>query len=96
MKQFKHLINPYLIWAFVILVIPLILIALYAFTTEGNEVLTLLLHLGEFCQIPGSYLSECDPEILLAGNSDHRYLSGSWLSAGIYYFQMSGESPRVF
>ena len=41
MKQYKHLIKPYLLWAFVIIVIPLILIALYAFTEEGNEVLTL-------------------------------------------------------
>ncbi len=40
MKQYKHLIKPYVIWAFFILVIPLILIALYAFTKEGNEVLT--------------------------------------------------------
>ena len=38
MKQFKRLIIPYFIWAIVILVIPLFLIALYAFTTEGNEV----------------------------------------------------------
>ena len=41
MKQFKHLIKPYVVWAAIILVIPLILIALYAFTEEGNEVLTL-------------------------------------------------------
>ena len=41
MKQFKRLIIPYLIWAIIILVIPLFLIALYAFTTEGNEVMTL-------------------------------------------------------
>lgn len=36
MKQFKRLIIPYFIWAIVILVIPLFLIVLYAFTTEGN------------------------------------------------------------
>ena len=41
MKQFKRLIIPYFIWAIIILVIPLFLIALYAFTTEGNEVMTL-------------------------------------------------------
>ena len=40
MKQYKNLIKPYLVWAFVVIVIPLILIALYAFTEDGNEVLT--------------------------------------------------------
>ena len=40
MKQFRHLIKPYIIWATVIIVIPLFLIALYAFTEEGNSVLT--------------------------------------------------------
>ena len=41
MKHFRHLIKPYLIWSIIIIVIPLILIFLYAFTTPGNEVLTL-------------------------------------------------------
>ena len=40
MKQYRSLIKPYLVWAFVVIVIPLILIALYAFTEDGNEVLT--------------------------------------------------------
>ena len=40
MKQYRNLIKPYLVWAFVVIVIPLILIALYAFTEDGNEVLT--------------------------------------------------------
>ena len=41
MKQFKHLIKPYIIWASILIVVPLILIVLYAFTSDGNEVLTL-------------------------------------------------------
>ena len=43
MKQYRNLIKPYLVWAFVVIVIPLILIALYAFTEDGNEVLRSLL-----------------------------------------------------
>ncbi|MDO4519987.1 MAG: ABC transporter permease [Eubacteriales bacterium] len=50
MKQYKHLIKPYVIWAFFILVIPLILIALYAFTKEGNEVLTWSFTMGNFAK----------------------------------------------
>jgi len=48
MKHFRHLIKPYLIWAFIIIVIPLVLIALYAFTKEGNSVLTLSFTLENF------------------------------------------------
>ena len=40
MKHFKKMIRPYLIWSFVIIVIPILLIVLYAFTTGGNSVLT--------------------------------------------------------
>ena len=58
MKQFKHLIKPYLVWAFVIIVIPLILIALYAFTEEGNEVLTLAFTWKNFAKfLETTYLS---------------------------------------
>ena len=48
MKHFRHLIKPYLIWSVVIIVIPLILTFLYAFTTPGNEVLTLSFTLENF------------------------------------------------
>ena len=48
MKHFRHLVKPYLIWSVVIIVIPLILTFLYAFTTPGNEVLTLSFTLENF------------------------------------------------
>lgn len=38
MKHFKHLTKPYIVWSFILIVIPLLLIALYAFTTNGNTV----------------------------------------------------------
>ena len=58
MKQFKHLIKPYVVWAAVILVIPLILIALYAFTEEGNEVLTLAFTMENFAKfLEATYLN---------------------------------------
>lgn len=41
MKHFKKLVRPYLIWSFVLVVVPLFLIVLYAFTVDGNAVLTL-------------------------------------------------------
>ena len=58
MKQFKRLIIPYFIWAIIILVIPLFLIALYAFTTEGNEVMTLSFTWGNFAKfLEATYLN---------------------------------------
>lgn len=50
MKQYKHLIKPYIVWAVLLLVVPLILIAVYAFTEEGNEVLTLSFTLDNFAK----------------------------------------------
>ena len=58
MKQFKHLIKPYVVWAAIILVIPLILIALYAFTEEGHEVLTLSFTMENFAKfLEATYLN---------------------------------------
>ncbi|MBQ1493015.1 MAG: ABC transporter permease [Blautia sp.] len=48
MKHFRHLIKPYLVWAIVLIVIPLFLIAIYAVTERGNSVLTLSFTLENF------------------------------------------------
>ena len=48
MKHFRHLIKPYIILAIVLLVVPLFLIAMYAFTERGNSVLTLSFTLANF------------------------------------------------
>ena len=58
MKQYRNLIKPYLVWAFVVIVIPLILIALYAFTEDGNEVLTFSFTLENFHKfLEATYMS---------------------------------------
>lgn len=51
MKELKKLAIPYLIWAFVVIVIPLLLIGLYAFTQGGNSVITLNFTLDNFAKI---------------------------------------------
>lgn len=66
MKQFKHLIKPYIIWASILIVVPLILIVLYAFTSDGNEVLTLHFTWANFAKFPGNYLFKCYFEIFSA------------------------------
>lgn len=41
MKHFAKLTRPYLIWSVIIIVIPLLLIILYAFTTGGNDLVNI-------------------------------------------------------
>lgn len=41
MKAYKRLVQPYVVWIALFLVIPMLLIVVYAFTKQGNDVLTL-------------------------------------------------------
>ncbi|WP_346698604.1 ABC transporter permease [Catenibacillus scindens] len=51
MKHFRKLTYPYILWSALMIAVPLILIALYAFTTSGNEVKTLNFTLDNFAKI---------------------------------------------
>lgn len=48
MKSFKRLVYPYLIWAFVLIVIPMLIIVFYAFSKEGNSTLIVNITLENF------------------------------------------------
>lgn len=50
MKAFRKLLIPYLIWGSVIIVIPMLLIVLYAFTKPGNSVVPLQFTLENFAR----------------------------------------------
>ena len=41
MKSFRRLVYPYLVWAAVLIVIPMLIIVFYAFTKEGNSIITI-------------------------------------------------------
>ncbi|MDD3049157.1 MAG: ABC transporter permease [Bacilli bacterium] len=41
MKAYKRLLQPYVVWIALFLVVPMLLIVVYAFTKQGNDVLTL-------------------------------------------------------
>ena len=58
MKHFKNLVKPYFVWSLLLIVIPLVLIVLYAFTNGGNEVRTLNFYIFQFCPVPGTHLPE--------------------------------------
>lgn len=39
MKSFKRLVYPYLAWAILLIVVPMLIIVFYAFSTTGNDVI---------------------------------------------------------
>ena len=51
MKEYRKLSIPYLVWTVIFIVIPLILIVLYAFTVGGNPVRTLNFTLSNFAKV---------------------------------------------
>lgn len=48
MKSFRNMVYPYLIWSIIMVIIPMLLILVYAFTKEGNSVKTVSFTLENF------------------------------------------------
>lgn len=48
MRQFRSMIYPYVVWLAVMVVVPMLMILLYAFTKEGNDVTTFRFTLENF------------------------------------------------
>ena len=59
MKRFSQLAAPYIVWAVIMLLLPMLLIVLYAFTDTGNEILTFRFTLDSFIKF------FTDPDFLL-------------------------------
>ena len=50
MKSFSKMVYPYLVWAIIMIVIPMLMIVLYAFTVQGNSVLTFQFTFNNFAR----------------------------------------------
>ncbi|MEG0277195.1 MAG: ABC transporter permease [Coprobacillus sp.] len=48
MKQYKKLVTPYCFWLFALTIIPMLLIAFYAFTSKGTSITTFTFTLENF------------------------------------------------
>ena len=48
MKSFKRLVYPYLVWAALLIVLPMLIIVFYAFSTEGNSLIPVKMTLDNF------------------------------------------------
>ena len=83
MKHFKKLTYPYVLWSALMIVIPLILIAIYAFTTDGNTV-TLDRVLENFARIMEPTYLKRFLEVHKNGSDHNVYLPAGRLSAGLY------------
>ncbi len=50
MKSFKSMAYPYIIWSIFLIVLPMLLIVIYAFTKEGNSVINIQFTLENFAR----------------------------------------------
>lgn len=50
MKQFRNMVYPYVAWIAMMIVAPMLMIVLYAFTTAGNDVTTIRFTLDNFAR----------------------------------------------
>ncbi len=50
MKQFRSMAYPYMLWISVMIVVPMLLILMYAFTAKGNDVATIRFTLENFAR----------------------------------------------
>ena len=48
MKSFRRLVYPYLVWAALLIVLPMLIIVFYAFSTKGNSVIPVKVTLDNF------------------------------------------------
>ncbi len=48
MKSFRRLVYPYLVWASILIVIPMLIIVFYAFTNSGNDIITVKITFENF------------------------------------------------
>lgn len=69
MKTFKRLTYPYIIWMVAMIVIPMFLIVMYAFTKQGNDVATLQFTFDNFIKF----------------FTDQDFLSTLWISLRIAF-----------
>jgi len=51
MRYFKNLVKPYLVWSFLMIVVPLFMILMYAITKSGNSLLNITFTLENFSKI---------------------------------------------
>ena len=50
MKYFRNLVKPYVVWSFVIILVPIFMIFLYSITNSGNSLINIQFTLDNFAK----------------------------------------------
>jgi hypothetical protein len=50
MKHLKNIVRPYIVWSIIMIVIPLLLVFLYAFTVGGNTLVNINVRVCDICR----------------------------------------------
>ncbi len=50
MKYFKNLVKPYLVWSFIVILVPIFMIFLYAVTNSGNSLINIQFTFNNFAK----------------------------------------------
>ncbi len=50
MKYFKNLVRPYIVWSFIVILVPIFMIFLYAVTNSGNSLINIQFTLDNFAK----------------------------------------------
>ena len=68
MNSFKKLLYPYIVWAALLIVVPMLIIVFYAFSTSGNDVITVKITLENFARFfkDSLFLSVLVKSVILA------------------------------
>ena len=48
MKEFRRMAYPYFVWSAIMIILPMLLIVMYAFTVKGNDVISFKVTLDNF------------------------------------------------
>lgn len=59
MKKFSHLAIPYIVWSVIMLFLPMLLIAIYSFMKQGNDIIHFTFSLENYIKF------FTDPDFLL-------------------------------
>ena len=95
MKQFRKMTYPYVVWISIMVVLPMLLIVFYAFTTQGNSVTQFSFTLKNFAR----FISDTDfLKVLLRSLKVALITTGICILAGYpaaYYIAKSSEGIKM-
>lgn len=88
MHHYKGLVKPYVLWSFLLIVLPLALILLYSITTGDNSLITIHFTLDNFRKISDPIYLNVFIKSLQMGLITTGVCLVFGISNGVYYFKV--------